>query len=106
LTDLAERAVPELERALRRPHISAETRSRAERILAAAKGAALVDGDTGRLLWVIELLERWGTPKAKHLLDKLATGDPNAWITLEAKASLKRLAEPAKDLNRGAPPKK
>jgi hypothetical protein len=44
-----------------------------------------------RAIWGIELLERLDTPKARKLLAALAEGDPLAWRTQEAKASLRRL---------------
>jgi hypothetical protein len=37
-------------------------------------------------------LERIGTPEARQLLKRLATGAPGARLTREAKASLERLA--------------
>jgi hypothetical protein len=40
----------------------------------------------------LEVLERIGTPEAKQVLEDLAKGDPDAPLTQEAKATLKRLA--------------
>ena len=45
-----------------------------------------------RLRWrALVVLERIGTKEATALLEKLAAGDANAQLTLEAKASLDRL---------------
>jgi hypothetical protein len=43
-------------------------------------------------LRALEALEHWGTPEAHEVLRKLAQGAPEARLTLEAKASLQRLA--------------
>jgi WD40 repeat protein len=50
---------------------------------------------TGRLrgLRTLEVLEGIGTPAARKVLEFVATGEPNAEITVEARATLKRLAE-------------
>jgi hypothetical protein len=39
----------------------------------------------------LELLERLGTPEARRLLEELARGNPDAPLTLEAQATLRRL---------------
>jgi len=44
----------------------------------------------------LEVLERLGTPEAKQLLETLAGGAPGAWLTEEAKASLRRFSPRAK----------
>jgi hypothetical protein len=43
-------------------------------------------------LRAVEALEHIGTPVAKQLLEDLAKGDPDAQLTRDAKATLKRLA--------------
>jgi HEAT repeat protein len=42
----------------------------------------------------LEVLERIGTPEAKQVLEDLTKGDPDAPLTQEAKATLKRLTAP------------
>jgi WD40 repeat protein len=86
LTALGEQAVPALRSALRvRP--SAEQRRRIERILGALPGSP----DVIRHVRAIEVLERIGNPNAQELLQKLASGMPEARLTREAQASLRRL---------------
>jgi len=46
-----------------------------------------------RQLRAVETLEYMDTPAAKKLLQRLARGQPGAWLTEEAKATLKRLAQ-------------
>jgi hypothetical protein len=46
-----------------------------------------------RNLWGIEILEQIGTPTAIETLSSIADGNPNSYITREAKASLQRLAK-------------
>ncbi len=44
-----------------------------------------------RLLWVIEDLEQVGTPEARKVLERLASGEPASRITRAAKTALGRL---------------
>jgi hypothetical protein len=46
-----------------------------------------------RVLRVIDVLEKIGTPDAQAVLDGLARGAPEADLMQEAKASLQRLAK-------------
>jgi WD40 repeat protein len=46
-----------------------------------------------RVRRALEVLERAGTPEAKRVLTGLADGAPEAWQTLDAKATLERLAQ-------------
>jgi hypothetical protein len=96
LLAVTEKTAAALERKLKEPDCPLEVRRRGERILEQAKGSSLVAGEVGRMLWVIELLERWNTDEAKRLLRKLASGAPDVWITLEAQDSLKRLSKASK----------
>jgi WD40 repeat protein len=48
----------------------------------------------------VTLLERLGTPEATALLEKLAQGAPGAWLTEDARASVKRLEKRAKSPQR------
>src|SRR5262249_28966989 len=100
--DVRDRATTELEKlgaaaeaALRkalRGNVSAEVRLRAQRLL---EGLEKVEASadwvqTGRAL---EVLEQLGTPEARAYLLTLAEGASEARLTLEAKASLERLAK-------------
>jgi hypothetical protein len=51
--------------------------------------------DRLRLLRALEALELAGTPKAEPLLQKLANGASEAWLTREAKTCLERLTRQA-----------
>jgi hypothetical protein len=44
------------------------------------------------VLRALEVLERLDTPESRQLLEKLAAGPGDAWLTKEAKASTRRLA--------------
>ncbi|MBI2808860.1 MAG: hypothetical protein HYX68_28080 [Planctomycetes bacterium] len=85
-------AIPFLEKSLKAKQ-SVEARRRTEAILKDVCERVLPDPETRRMLWSIELLEFVGNAEAKRLLERLATGSPTAWVTLEARASLKRLAK-------------
>ncbi len=88
---LEDQAIPPLREALKGP-LGVHRRRQVEWIL----GKLTCDSpsaETRQALWGIELLENLGTPEARQLLEKLAEGAPNAWLTLEAKASLPRLAK-------------
>ena len=69
---------------------SAEVRSRIEML--AEKCAPARSPERLRALRAVEVLENLGTPEAQRLLERLATGAPEAGLTQEAKASLERLA--------------
>jgi hypothetical protein len=85
-----EEAAPALERALRgRP--SAQVRRSASRILAALRRDPLRATGALQRVWAVELLERLGNRDARCLLQKLAGGEPKAWLTREARAALSRL---------------
>ena len=73
-----------------RKGVSAEARKRAALIIskAEAEGAS---PDELRAARAVEVLERVGTPAARELLTKLATGDPGAVLTREAAAAAKRM---------------
>lgn len=65
---------------------SLEQRKRIERILERLEREHV---SLGRAL---EVLEHAPTPECRHLLQTLAAGEPDAWLTLEAKAALHRLS--------------
>jgi hypothetical protein len=94
LTRLGEAALPALKLALA-GDVSLEARRRGQRIV---DELTTPSGDRLRGLRAVEVLENIGTQQARALLQKLATGAPEARLTLEARASLerieKRLARP------------
>jgi RNA polymerase sigma factor (sigma-70 family) len=87
LAALADRARPALNAALK-AGVSAEQRRHVRRVLATLEGVP--PAKTLRDLRAVEVLERIGTPEARLLLEKLAQGAPQAWLTHEAKAALER----------------
>jgi WD40 repeat protein len=70
-------------------------RSRLEEVLANVQTRTI---DRRRLLIerALGVLERAATPQAREVLAKLAEGDPESWLTQEARAGSRRLAEHAK----------
>jgi hypothetical protein len=81
---------PAVEVALRRAlkkELSPETRLRVERLLAEIERVQRLRG-----LRALELLERLATVEARRLVATLAGGEPEAWLTRQAQASLHRLA--------------
>jgi RNA polymerase sigma factor (sigma-70 family) len=89
LGELAERA---LLRALESVP-SLEVRRRIEQLLgriAKQRGRA-PSPERLRTVRTVELLEQTGTAQARQVLEALARGTPEAWLTQEAKASLERL---------------
>jgi WD40 repeat protein len=89
LAKLHDRARPSLEQVLRgKPTL--ELRKRVETLLQHLDGpVTLPEGCRG--LRAVEVLEQIGTAEARQLLTALAKGLPEARLTQEAKASLKRL---------------
>jgi WD40 repeat protein len=69
---------------------SAEVRLRVRRLLDKID-VGEVSSDRLGMLRRLELLEQIGTPDARHLLAKLAQGEPAAELTQEAKRALERL---------------
>ncbi|HEY7329654.1 MAG TPA: hypothetical protein VH592_18590 [Gemmataceae bacterium] len=89
LAKISEQALPAMKKALGGP-IPLEARKRLERLLEQITGktsAPLMRG-----LRAVEVLEHSGTSESKQILVALAGGAPQAQLTLEAKASLQRLA--------------
>jgi dipeptidyl aminopeptidase/acylaminoacyl peptidase len=74
-----------LRRALKKD-LTPETRLRVERLLAEIERAQRLRG-----LRALELLEQIATPEARKMVAALANGEPEAWLTQEAKGSLRRL---------------
>jgi WD40 repeat protein len=90
LEKLGELAVPVLEKA-RGPGATIETRRRIEDLLGRLLGGPLT-AEQIRLVRAVEVLERTGTPEARHLLQALAHGAPGALATRQAQAALNRMA--------------
>jgi WD40 repeat protein len=86
--DLAEDA---LKRGLGRA-ATLETRRRIERLLDALANQSLAP-EVLRQFRMVEALEHMGTPEARRLLERMAAGFPEARLTREAKAALRRLSE-------------
>jgi WD40 repeat protein len=90
LADLGDLVKPTLRKVLDgKP--SLEVRSRIEPLLAAREG--LTTSEKVRSWRAFELLEHIGTPEARALLAKLATGAPEALLTRMAQAAVARLSE-------------
>jgi RNA polymerase sigma factor (sigma-70 family) len=87
LRELGDAALPTL-RDLAKDKLSAEQRERMDRVLAAATAPIPPAGERLREVRAIAILERAG---AKDVLRKLAEGLPDARLTLEARAALKRI---------------
>ncbi|HKB01644.1 MAG TPA: sigma-70 family RNA polymerase sigma factor [Gemmataceae bacterium] len=89
LSDLGYHAAPALRAALdQKP--SAEARNRIEQLLAKAVGPPSA-GESLRTWRALAALEAKGTPGARQILRELADGAAGAWLTAEAKASLRRV---------------
>jgi phage FluMu protein gp41 len=88
LSDLGHSARPALQSALDKQP-SAESRNRVEQLLARVAGPPS-SGASLRIIRAVAVLEAKGTPAAKDLLRELADGAPDAWLTQEAKAALRR----------------
>jgi hypothetical protein len=82
-----EEAAPAL-RAVLRGQPTAEVRRRAQGLL---EEVARPTPDRTRLARAVEALEYASTPEAAKLLEELAQGAPQAWLTCEATGSLQRL---------------
>jgi RNA polymerase sigma factor (sigma-70 family) len=70
---------------------SLEAQKRARQLIGNQDDPLLPVPDRLRLIRSLELLERLGTPEARELVQILADGAPEAWLTQEAKSMLPRL---------------
>jgi WD40 repeat protein len=86
-------ARPALEKALAAGP-ALEARRRIEGLLAQT-AATRTDPQQSRAVRGVEVLEHVGTPEARRLLEDLARGEPQALLTLEARAALRRLGRRA-----------
>lgn len=84
-----EAALPALEQALR-GNPSLEARLRIDRLFQRLRSPAAA-AERLRTLRALEALERIGSREAEAVLQRLADGAPEAWLTREAKASLHRV---------------
>jgi hypothetical protein len=89
LAQLGERADTALRQALKNKP-APEAKRRIEELLEKLDNRSLAPEDL-QALRAIEALEHIGTPEARKLLETLATGTPEARLTREAKAALKRV---------------
>jgi RNA polymerase sigma factor (sigma-70 family) len=85
LKKLGDSAEPALRKALQE-NLSLETRRRLQALLEELQG-----GDRLRSLRAIEVLERIGDASAHELLRRLSAGAEGAWLTEEARTTLRRL---------------
>jgi RNA polymerase sigma factor (sigma-70 family) len=69
-------------------HPSLEARRRADQLL---KRIEKMSPQMARVLRAVEALEHMATPPARQLLQTLAEGDPQAWLTQQAESALARL---------------
>jgi WD40 repeat protein len=91
LENLGELALPALQKVLAGPPApTPEVRRRAERMIARLT-VGVLDGEQVRLVRALEVLERSGTPAARHLLELLAKGAPGVLVTRKAQESLERI---------------
>jgi RNA polymerase sigma factor (sigma-70 family) len=91
LERLGEQAKKALRQAMQKA-TSPEARRRMEQLLGRLQGLPHAP-ELLRCLRAVEALERVGTPEARQILEGLAQGAPETWLTDEAKASLERLAK-------------
>ncbi len=89
LQNLGDAAEPALRKVLEGTP-SPETRRRVKDILDSLSGVA-DSSERLRVLRAVEVLERVGDRDARALLRRLAGGTPGAWLTEEAKTTLRRL---------------
>jgi hypothetical protein len=88
LEKLGEQPVPLLRKALKAAG-SLESRRRLEGLLKRLEGWSV---ERQRVLRAVDVLESLGTPPAREVLRAIAEGVPEAFLTEEARAALRRLA--------------
>src|SRR5206468_4023689 len=87
LLEVGPEAAPALEKLLAKGP-SLDAKRRAEELLKQYRTMPV--GSRLRGVRAVEVLERMATPAAREGLAELAGGDPDAWLTREAKAALER----------------
>ncbi len=80
---------PDLLKTLKNP-ASDEVRGRVEQLLKRVEAPNMTPGIV-RSLRIVEILERIGTPEAKHVLTEFAKGTLETWLAREAKRALTRM---------------
>jgi RNA polymerase sigma factor (sigma-70 family) len=90
LKELKELAEPSLRQAVRDKRTSLEQRRRIDGLLQRLEGP-ITSTETLRRLRAVEALEHIGSPEARQVLQTLTEGAPQALLTRQAKAALKRL---------------
>lgn len=93
LSMLGEVALPLLRKAMT-VHVSLEVRGRIEKLLEKF-GGPVPPPEVVRALRALEMLECIGSSEARHVLQAISQGAPQARLTQDAKASLERLAKRA-----------
>jgi hypothetical protein len=88
LSDLGHAALPAMQAALAKKP-SAEMANRLGQLLAKVTGPPSA-GESLRSWRALAALEAKGTPQAIELLRELAAGAADAWLTVEAKKTLRR----------------
>jgi WD40 repeat protein len=91
LEEIGEAALDALRQALAN-RLSPDARSRIETLILILRGP-VTRQEVLRALRAVAVLEDIATPEARELLQKLAKGAPGSRLTVEAKASLERLAK-------------
>ena len=86
LREVGEPAHPFFVARLRQPGLSLESRSRISRLITALEASP----HRRQLRCALTVLEYIHTPSACALLKRLAGGDTRSWLTINAKASLRR----------------
>jgi WD40 repeat protein len=95
LEKLGESALQALRKAIE-DQPSLETRRRLDSLLEKQEGEEWKpSAERRRIRRALEVLERIGTAEVRSVLTTVASGAPGAWLTLDAKAALERLAQPA-----------
>ena len=89
LESLGDEATDALRQALK-GNVSAEVRRRVEHLLS-ARDPATVPTSQLRAVRAVEVLEQMGTAEARDLLKELAKGEPDSWLTKEAKVAQRRI---------------
>jgi hypothetical protein len=93
LEKLGESALQALRKAIE-DHPGLETRRRLDSLIEMQEGEEWKpSAERRRIRRALEVLERAGTAEARRVLTTLASGAPGAWLTLDAKAALERLAQ-------------